>query len=48
MRAYATYEPLKTFFYLSLPFLIVAAILFLRLFVIFVSEGLVLAGHVQS
>ena len=47
-RAYATYEPLKTFFYLSLPFLIVAAILFLRLLVIFVSQGFNLAGHVQS
>jgi glycosyltransferase involved in cell wall biosynthesis len=48
VRAYATYEPLKTFFYLSLPFFIVAGILFLRLFVIFWSEGFALAGHVQS
>ena len=48
VRAYATYEPLKTFFYLSLPFLGVAAILFLRLIVIFWSEGFALAGHVQS
>jgi glycosyltransferase involved in cell wall biosynthesis len=48
VRAYATYEPLKTFFYLSLPFFIVAAILFVRLMVIFVTEGFVLAGHVQS
>ena len=48
VRAYATYEPLKTFFYLSLPFLIVAAVLFLRLLFLFIKEGFVLSGHVQS
>ena len=48
IRAYATYEPLKTFFYLSLPFLIIAGILFLRLLVIFLGEGLERGAHVQS
>lgn len=41
-RAYATYEPLKTFSYLSLPFLLIAAILFVRLLVIFVSRNFAL------
>jgi glycosyltransferase involved in cell wall biosynthesis len=48
VRAYATYEPLKTFFYLSLPFLVIAGILFLRLLVIFLSDGLARGAHVQS
>jgi glycosyltransferase involved in cell wall biosynthesis len=48
VRAYATYEPLKTFFYLSLPFLTVSALFFIRLLVIYISDGLALTGHVQS
>ncbi len=48
VRAYATYEPLKTFFYLSLPFLLVAAILFARLFIIFITRDFSLPGNVQS
>jgi glycosyltransferase involved in cell wall biosynthesis len=48
VRAYATYEPLKTFFYLSLPFLLVAAILFARLLIIFISRDFNLPGNVQS
>lgn len=48
VRTYATYEPLKIFFYLSLPFFLVSALLCLRLAVIFVSGGFVLFGHVQS
>jgi glycosyltransferase involved in cell wall biosynthesis len=48
VRAYATYEPLKTFFYLSLPFLIASTILFIRLTVFFIRDGFVLSGHVQS
>ena len=48
VRAYATYEPLKTFFYLSLPFLLVAAMLFARLFIIFVRNDFALPGNVQS
>ncbi len=47
-RAYATYEPLKTFFYLSLPFWLLAAVLFLRLLVIFLSRDFNLPGNVQS
>ncbi len=48
VRAYATYEPLKTFFYLSLPFLLVALLLFVRLFIIFVRQDFALPGNVQS
>lgn len=48
VRTYSSYEPLKTFFYLSLPFLTVSAVLFLRLAVIFVREGFTLFGHLQS
>jgi len=47
-RAYATYEPLKTFFYLSLPFWLLAAVLFIRLIVIFISRDFSLPGNVQS
>jgi pilus assembly protein TadC len=39
---------LKTFFYLSLPFLTVSAFFFIRLAVIYISDGLALSGHVQS
>jgi glycosyltransferase involved in cell wall biosynthesis len=48
VRAYATYEPLKTFFYLSLPFWLVALVLFVRLLIIFVRQDFELPGNVQS
>lgn len=48
VRAYATYEPLKTFFYLSLPFLCVSALLFTRLVIIFIRNDFALPGNVQS
>ncbi len=48
VRAYATYEPLKTFFYLALPFLLLAAVLFVRLLIIFLSRDFSLPGNVQS
>lgn len=48
VRAYATYEPLKTFFYLSLPFWLVALVLFVRLFIIFLQQDFSLPGNVQS
>ena len=48
VRAYATYEPLKTFFYLSLPFWLVALLLFARLFIIFLRQDFALPGNVQS
>ena len=48
VRAYATYEPLKTFFYLSLPFVGVAAILFVRLIIIFARNNFALPGNLQS
>jgi len=48
VRAYATYEPLKTFFYLSLPFFIVATVLLIRIVVIFIRNEFQLPGNVQS
>lgn len=48
VRTYATYEPLKTFFYLSLPFFTISFFLFIRLTYIFIREGFNLPGHVQS
>ncbi|MDW8065335.1 MAG: glycosyltransferase family 2 protein [Anaerolineae bacterium] len=48
IRAYASYEPLRAFFYLSLPFWLIGTILFARLAWFFVSEGFVLRGHLQS
>jgi hypothetical protein len=48
VRAYATYEPLKTFFYLSLPFLLVGAFLLIRIAIIFVEQGFRLPGNLQS
>jgi glycosyltransferase involved in cell wall biosynthesis len=48
VRAYATYEPLKTFFYLSMPFFIVSAALLLRITIIFIEQGFRLPGNLQS
>jgi len=48
VRAYATYEPLKTFFYLSLPFFLVSAVLLIRITVIFIEQGFRLPGNLQS
>lgn len=48
VRVYAAYEPLKTFFYLSLPFWLIGLVLFLRLAWFFVAEGFALYGHLQS
>ena len=48
VRSYATYEPLKTFFYLSFPFFTISFFLFIRLTYIFIREGFNLPGHVQS
>jgi glycosyltransferase involved in cell wall biosynthesis len=48
VRAYATYEPLKTFFYLAVPFWLVALLLFARLFIIFVQQDFTLPGNLQS
>lgn len=47
-RAYATYEPLKTFFYLSLPFLLIGAVLLIRIAILFVEQGFRLPGNLQS
>ena len=48
VRAYATYEPLKTFFYLSLPFLLVSGVLLARLAILFIRNGFLLPGNLQS
>jgi len=48
VRAYATYEPLKTFFYLSLPFTLVGAFLLIRVAIRFVEQGFSLPGNLQS
>lgn len=48
VRAYTTYEPLRTFFYLSVPFWLVALALFARLGVLFIRQDFALPGNVQS
>ncbi len=48
IRVYASYEPLKAFFYLSLPFWLIGVVLFARLGWFFVTEGFALRGHLQS
>lgn len=48
VRAYATYEPLKTFFYLSLPFFVVGVGLVIRILIRFVEQGFSLPGNLQS
>ena len=48
VRTYATYEPLKTFFWISIPFYTISFFLFIRLTYIFIREGFNLPGHVQS
>lgn len=48
VRTYATYEPLKTFVYLSSPFFCVSGILLIYLMYFFIRDGFVLFGHIQS
>jgi len=48
VRSYASYEPLKTFVYLSSPFFVASAILWIRLAYFFIRDGFVLLGHIQS
>ncbi len=48
VRVYAGYEPLKAFFYLSLPFWLIGLVLFARLAWFFITEGFALRGHLQS
>jgi glycosyltransferase involved in cell wall biosynthesis len=48
VRTYASYEPLRTFFFLGLPFLLAGIVLMARLAVLYVLEGFTLAGHLQS
>lgn len=48
IRSYVTYEPLKTFLALSLPFLVVGSALLVRLMLRFAGQGWQLPGNVQS
>ncbi|MCS7251520.1 MAG: glycosyltransferase family 2 protein [Anaerolineae bacterium] len=48
IRVYASYEPMRAFFYLSAPFWIIGLALFLRLGWLFVAGGFALYGHLQS
>jgi glycosyltransferase involved in cell wall biosynthesis len=48
VRAYATYEPLKTFFYLALPFLLVGLILFIRLGLLYLQGDVTRGSNIQS
>ncbi len=49
LRLYALYEPLRTFFYLSLPFTLVGLLLILRfLYFQFIAEHVGIGRHVQS
>ncbi|MCS6772879.1 MAG: hypothetical protein NZ693_02060, partial [Thermoflexales bacterium] len=48
VRSYVTYEPLKTFIALSVPFLAVGSALLIRLMFRFAEQGWQLPGNVQS
>ncbi len=48
VRTYATYEPLKTFFYLALPFLLVGLVLLGRLGLLYLAGEIERGSHVQS
>ncbi|MFN8483720.1 MAG: glycosyltransferase family 2 protein [Anaerolineae bacterium] len=48
VRTYATYEPLKTFFYLALPFLLVGVVLLARIAVLWLQGEMQRGSHTQS
>jgi glycosyltransferase involved in cell wall biosynthesis len=48
VRTYATYEPLKTFFYLALPFAFVGLVLYARLAVLWLTGQFTRGSNVQS
>ncbi len=48
VRTYATYEPLKTFFYIALPFLLVGILLMARLGVLWLQGEMERGSHTQS
>jgi hypothetical protein len=48
VRTYATYEPLRTFFYLALPFLLVGLVLFARVAILYFEGELSRGSNVQS
>jgi glycosyltransferase involved in cell wall biosynthesis len=48
VRTYATYEPLKTFFYLALPFALIGLVLYGRLVVLWLTGQFTRGSNVQS
>ncbi|MFN8474689.1 MAG: glycosyltransferase family 2 protein [Anaerolineae bacterium] len=48
VRTYATYEPLKTFFYLAVPFLLIGAVLLARIAVLWLQGEMERGSHTQS
>ncbi len=48
VRTYATYEPLKTFFYLALPFAVVGVVAFGRIGWLYITHRLTRASNIQS
>lgn len=48
VRAYATYEPLKTFFYLAVPFAVVGVVAFGRLGWLYLAGRMTRASNIQS
>ena len=48
IRTYAQYEPLRTFSYLALPFLLVGGVLLLRILLLYVTGDLARGSNIQS
>jgi len=48
VRTYATYEPLKTFFWISIPFFLISFILFIRFVILYIIENFATTGHLHS
>ena len=48
LRLYAFYEPLRTFFYLSLPFVLVGLVAILRFLYLYATDQTGIGRHVQS
>ncbi len=48
VRTYVTYEPLKTFLTLSAPFLLIGAVLIMRLIILAAEQGGQFVGRLQS
>lgn len=48
LRLFLLYEPLKSFFYLSIPFFVLGMVLWLRYLLLVVIDGVTRGSHVQS